>query len=90
MCLQTWSSLVEGDEGLYLPNCESDLVIPLDALSLLFCIYINTTAFISVSCCATQFKRCTLTFTDRIVLQQFLASFTDKKVVTIATSKKLP
>ena len=33
-------------------------------------------------------KRCTLTFTDRIVLRQFLASFTDKKVVAIATSKK--
>ena len=35
----------EGDEGLYLPNNKSNLVIALDALSLLFCIFINTTAY---------------------------------------------
>ena len=40
-----WSSLVEGGEGLYLPNCQTNLVIALDALSLLFCIFINTTAY---------------------------------------------
>ena len=33
-----WSSLVEGDEELYLPNCQTNLVIALHALSLLFCI----------------------------------------------------
>ena len=36
------TSLVEGDDGLYLPNCQSNLVIALDAL---FCIFINTTAY---------------------------------------------
>ena len=40
-----WSSLVEGGEGLYLPNCQTTLVIALDALFLLFCIFINTTAY---------------------------------------------
>ena len=39
-----WSSLVEGGEGSYLPNYQTTLVIALDALSLLFCIFINTTA----------------------------------------------
>ena len=39
-----WSSLVEGGEGLYLPNCQTNLVIALYALSLLFCKFINTTA----------------------------------------------
>ena len=39
------SSLVEGDEGLYLPNCQSNLVIVVYALSLLFCNLINTTAY---------------------------------------------
>ena len=34
-----WSSLVEGDEG---SHCQSNLVIAVDALSLLFCISINT------------------------------------------------
>ena len=34
-------------------------------------------------------KRCTLTFTDWIVLRPFWASFTDKNSVAIATSKKL-
>ena len=41
----TWSSLVEGDESLYLPNCQSNLVIAFDALSPLFCIFTNTTAY---------------------------------------------
>ena len=40
-----WSSLVEGGKGSYLPNCQTTLVIALDALSLLFCIFINTTAY---------------------------------------------
>ena len=39
------SSMVEGDEGSYLPNCQSNLVIALDELSLLFCIFINTAAY---------------------------------------------
>ena len=38
-----WSSLVGGGEGSNLPNCQTTLVIALDALSLLFCIFINTT-----------------------------------------------
>ena len=29
----------------YLPNCQTTLVIALDALSLLFCIFINTTSY---------------------------------------------
>ena len=40
-----WSSLVKGGKGLYLPNCQTNLVIDLDALSLLFCIFMNTTAY---------------------------------------------
>ena len=43
--VRAWSSLVEGGEGLYLPNCQTTLVIALDALFLLFCIFINTTAY---------------------------------------------
>ena len=39
--VSTWSSLVEGGEGSYLPNCQTTLVIAL----LLFCIFINTTAY---------------------------------------------
>ena len=42
---RTWSSLVEGGECFYLPNCQTTLDIALDALSLLFCIFINTTAY---------------------------------------------
>ena len=42
---QSWSSVVEGGEGSYLPNCQTNLVIALDTLSLLFCIFINTTAY---------------------------------------------
>ena len=40
-----WSSLVEGAEGLYLPNCETNFVIALYTLSLLFSKLINTTAY---------------------------------------------
>ena len=40
-----WSSLAEGGEGSYLPNRQTTLVIALDALSLLFCIFINATAY---------------------------------------------
>ena len=40
-----WSSLVEGAEGLYLPNCETNFVIALYTLSLLFFKFINTTAY---------------------------------------------
>ena len=40
-----WSSLVEGGEGSYLPHCQTTLVIALDTLFLLFCIFINTTAY---------------------------------------------
>ena len=38
-----WSSLVEGDEGLHLPNCQTNLVIALHTLSLLLWHFINTT-----------------------------------------------
>ena len=41
----TDKSLVEGGEDSYLPDCQTNLVIALDALSLLFCIFINTTAY---------------------------------------------
>ena len=39
------SSLVEGDEDLYLPNFQTNLVIALHALSLLFRHFINTIAY---------------------------------------------
>ena len=39
------SSLVEGDEGSYLSNCQTNLVIALHAPSLLFWHFINTTAY---------------------------------------------
>ena len=39
----SWSSLVEGGEGSYLPNCQTNLVTALCTLSLLFK-FINTTA----------------------------------------------
>ena len=39
-----WNSLVEGGEGLYLPNCLTNLVIALYTQSLLFCMFLNTTA----------------------------------------------
>ena len=47
--LCSWSSLVAGDEGSYLPNGQSNLVIALHALSLLsllFGNFINTTAYL--------------------------------------------
>ena len=40
----TWSSLVDGGEGLCLPNCQTNLVFAPYTLSLLFCKFINTTA----------------------------------------------
>ena len=40
-----WSSLVEEGEGSYLPNHQTNLVIALCTLSLLFCKFINTTAY---------------------------------------------
>ena len=43
--VKTWSSLVEEDEGSYLPNCQTNLVFALCTLSLLFCKFINATAF---------------------------------------------
>ena len=43
--VKAWSSLVEGGEGSYLPNCQTILVIVLDALFLFFCIFINTTTY---------------------------------------------
>ena len=43
--LYPWSSLVEGGEGLYLPNCQTILVIASCTLSLLFCKFTNTTAY---------------------------------------------
>ena len=39
------SSLVEGGEGSYLSNCQTNLVIVLFTLSLLFWKFINTTAY---------------------------------------------
>ena len=46
-CLKVgaWSSLVEGGEGSYLPNCQTTLVIALYALSQLFCIFMNITSY---------------------------------------------
>ena len=41
----TWSSFVEGGEGSCLPNCQTNLVIAPYTLSLLFCKFINTTAY---------------------------------------------
>ena len=40
-----WNSLVEGGEGSYLLNCQTNLVIAIYSLSLLFCKFINTTAY---------------------------------------------
>ena len=37
--------LLTGDEYLYLPHCQTNLVIALHALSLLFCNFIITTAY---------------------------------------------
>ena len=35
----------EGGEGSYLPNCQTPLVIVIETMSLLFCIFINTTDY---------------------------------------------
>ena len=51
---------------MYLPNCQTTLVIALDALFLLFCIFINTTAYhlgryepsSPVSCCTPLLYKC--------------------------------
>ena len=40
-----WSSFVKEDEGLYLPNCQTHLVIALNAPYLLTWHFINTTAY---------------------------------------------
>ena len=40
-----WSSIVEGGEGSFLINCQTNLVIALYTLSLLFCKFINTTGY---------------------------------------------
>ena len=40
-----WLQSVEVDEGSYLPNCQLNIVIALHTLSLLVCIFINTTAY---------------------------------------------
>ena len=45
MKAETWSCLVEGGEGSNLLNCQTNLAIAVDALSLLFCIFVNTTAY---------------------------------------------
>ena len=39
------STLVDGGEGSYLPNCQTNLVIALCTLSLLLCKFLNTTAY---------------------------------------------
>ena len=39
--VKPWSSLVEGDEGLNLPNCKTNLVIDHDALSLHIVLYFH-------------------------------------------------
>ena len=76
--LYPWSSLVEGGEGSFLPNCQTNLVIALYTLSLLFCKFINTTAYhlgrikpsSPVSCHATFLlsEGCTLTLYDKFGL----------------------
>ena len=40
-----WSSSEEEGEGLYLPNCQTNFIIALYRLSLLFYKFINTTAY---------------------------------------------
>ena len=67
-CELAWSSLVEGDEGSFLPNCQANLVIALHALSILFWHFINTTAYhlgrnepsSPFSCCAPGYGDCVL------------------------------
>ena len=41
---QSWSSLSEGVEGSYLPNCQTNFVIALCTLFPMFCKFINATA----------------------------------------------
>ena len=62
---EAWSSLVEGDEGLNLSNCQSNLVITLHAMSLLLCNFTNTiylfadsSLHLHVSCSAPCLKQC--------------------------------
>ena len=43
--IQRGSSLVEGGEGPYMPNCQNFLVNALDTLSVLSCTFINRTAY---------------------------------------------
>ena len=43
--VKSWSSLVAGDAVSYLPNGQSNLVIGLFPLSVLFCNFINTAAY---------------------------------------------
>ena len=45
-CVNPFGLIHEGNEGWYLPNCQSNLVIALHALSLLFCYFISTTAYL--------------------------------------------
>ena len=42
---QQLSSIVEGYEGSYVPNCQSNLVIAIHALPQLFYNFIHTTAY---------------------------------------------
>ena len=44
--VNSWSSLVAGNEGSYLPNCQTNIVIVLHALYIFFCNFINTTAYL--------------------------------------------
>ena len=43
--IERLDSELMGDEGSYLPNCQTNLDIALQALSLLLCNFINTTAY---------------------------------------------
>ena len=56
----------QGHEGSYLANCQSNLVIVLDAQSLLVFIFTNTTAYhwADVSCCTPCQVHVSLTFTN--------------------------
>ena len=90
-----WSSLVEGGEGSHLPNCQTNLVIALDALSLLFCIFINTTAYhlgiydpsSSVSCGAPRFIAllCSICLTENIFKHFLLLLIKPMMKVTFET-----
>ena len=48
LCLQLFCMelLAEGDEGSYLPNCQTNMVIDLHELYLLFWHFISTTALL--------------------------------------------